>query len=112
MTKMYRLYQGQQFLGSRGLANAVRVSAEETLTSDSSAVVEFDFSGVRGVSHGYLDELLTPLSELLGEHLSGHVTFTNCSAAVVEAVDLVCEMHHLHRPTVTVAGERLAGSGR
>jgi hypothetical protein len=106
----YELFKGIAFLGSRGHANTLRLNAEEALSTHAEAIVEFDFSNVRGVSHGFLDELLTPLDELLAEQLPARVKFTNCSDRVADTLDLVCSMHHLHRPELVTANDAVLGN--
>jgi hypothetical protein len=74
------------------------MEAESVLRSAYQRVVLFDFSGVTGVSHGFADELLTPLNELESEDLARRVVFWNCGARVREALELVAELHHLKLP--------------
>lgn len=98
MTKTFDMYRGLPFLGSRGTANIARCMAEDFLRADSQAKVVFDFSGVKGVSHGYADESITPLNELLGPVIKQRVVFENCDDKVEETFRLVCGLHSLQAP--------------
>ena len=94
-----RMHRGCNFLGSRGTANTIRCEAEDALRARPDTVVVFDFFGVHGISHSFTDELVAPLSDLLGSTFSRRAVFENCTPEVQEAVELVCEMHGLYRPS-------------
>ena len=98
MVQKLRLYRGHRFLGGRGVAHEVRLAAEDLLRCDSSTVVWLDFAGVEGISHSFADELLSPLNDLLREAVKDRVCLTNCSAEVLEELELVALMHGLFMP--------------
>ena len=98
MTTTFKLYRGQSFLGSRGTANGVRTAAEDALRLNPVATVILDFDGVEGVSHSFTDELLAPLSELLGPDMKSRVLAINCDPQVWESMTAVCKMHGLTMP--------------
>lgn len=93
------LFRGQRFLGGRGWANHLRLAVENALADDEREVVVLDFDGVEGVSHGFADELLTPLNELLGSDLGNRVRMTNVTPGVVEELQAVAHLHHLRIPS-------------
>ena len=98
MNRTFTLFRGHPFLGGRGSANAVRTAAEDALRADPSGLVILDFAGVKGVSHSFTDELLAPLSELLGSQMCRRVVVRHCAPAVWDAMQAVCEMHSLTLP--------------
>lgn len=101
MERRMELFRGHRFLGSRGGAHQVRVAAEELLRREGSAVIVLDFAGVDGVSHGFADELLSPLSELLHDKMRRRVKVVNCSDKVWKELKLVAGMHRLFLPAAT-----------
>ena len=94
------LFHGHGFLGGRGVAFRVRTDAEQILRSDDHAVVALDCAEVTGVSHSFADELLSPLSDLLGPDVASRVILENCSDSVYADFASVAEMHRLHMPAI------------
>jgi hypothetical protein len=94
------LYDGHSFLGGRGVAFRVRTKAEALLRDDLSCIVVLDCAGVAGVSHSFADELLSPLSDLLGDQVARRVRVSNCTSSLYADLVSVAEMHRLHMPAV------------
>lgn len=100
MNRWVRLDHPHSFLGGRGLGRDLRDRIEFVLRSDVQASVALDLAGVQGVSHSFADELLSPLSEWLGDNFADRVILANCSPAVVAEFELVAAMHDLFMPAV------------
>jgi len=99
MMRVLQLFAGNEFLGGRQVAFAVRTKALEWLEADRSSVIDLDFSGVRGVSHSFSDELLSPLSDALGTGVATRVTISHCAEAVRQSLESVAMLHGLHVPS-------------
>lgn len=89
-------FKGVPFLGGRSGAQRLRREIEAALAA--AEVVSVDFQQVEGVSHGFVDELLAPLSEEFGARLSARVAFVNCASDVVETIQVIAAMHRLSLP--------------
>ncbi len=100
MDKRFVLFRGHRFLGGRAVAYEVRREAEKLLEKQPNLVIVLDFEGVEGVSHSFADELLSPLSDLLGERVAERVRIENVDPDVLEDLRLVAMMHGLHMPSV------------
>jgi hypothetical protein len=98
MVKRLTLFRGHRFLGGRGVAHEVRLAAVDALRRDRREVVILDFAGVEGVSHSFVDELLSPLTDLLHEAVSQRVRLENVSDEVLEELEIVASMHGLYLP--------------
>ncbi|WP_354857350.1 STAS-like domain-containing protein [Acetobacter fabarum] len=101
MPTVLKLFSGNEFLGGRHVAFVVRTKACELLTANPSSKIELDFEGVRGVSHSFSDELLSPLSELLGQEVTNHVCITHCDPHVADDLISVAELHSLFMPAIS-----------
>lgn len=104
MRHVFQMFQGHRFLGGRALANRVRNEACALITANPTAEVVLDFDRVEGVSHSFTDELLSPLDELLHEHVAERVFLVNCAPEVLEQLELVAMMHDLAMPGVGESG--------
>lgn len=93
-----KLFQGTPFLGGRQVAFKVRSQAIQFLTTHPQQTLVLDFTDVRGVSHSFSDELLSPLSDLLGCTTSSRVIVTHCDEMVRDGLQGVAELHDLHLP--------------
>ena len=98
MDRRIPLFEGHSFLGGRVVAWRVRTKAAEYLTTNSVDVVVLDFAHVGGVSHSFADELLSPLTDLLGKKVSDRVRLMNCRPSVYSDLSSVAEMHGLEMP--------------
>lgn len=98
--RRFVMFRGHAFLGGRAVAHAVRKEALRFLAEHPDGAVVLDFSGVRGVSHSFADELLSPFSEELGQAVPNRVRIENASPGVVEMLRLVADMHDLVMPQV------------
>ncbi len=58
---------------------------------DSGDTVILDFAGVNGVEPAFVDALLDPLHDRLGDTLPDHVLLENCSASVLTDLRNVAE---------------------
>jgi hypothetical protein len=103
-TRRFRLADRRRFLGGRAVAHRVRLEAEDFLRDVPDGVVVLDFSNVEGISHSFADELLSPLSELLGERVRERVFVEGADEEVAEILAIVARMHRLWMPTVRPAG--------
>lgn len=99
MTKVLKLFSGNEFLGGRHVAFVIRTEACEYLVQNPSSKVVLDFQDVRGVSHSFSDELLSPLSDLLGDRVCRHVEIVNCDEMVQKSLRSVARLHNLHQPS-------------
>jgi hypothetical protein len=100
MQHVLAIYAGRAFLGGRGTAFTVRTRASDLLTSSPDAVVVLDFAGVKGVSHSFADELLSPLADLLSSDVPKRVKIANCTQTVEGGLRSVADMHELRMPQV------------
>lgn len=100
MTTTIKLYRGHAFLGGRGTAHEIRADVERRLAKGKHAIITLDFAGVEGVSHSFADELLSPLSERLGQQVSRRVRLVNVADDVAEDLEVVADMHGLYVPEV------------
>jgi hypothetical protein len=82
-----------RFSGGCGVAHEVLL-----LSHDPSTVLLLDFAGVEDVSHGFADELLSPLNDLLHEAVGDRVWPVNCADEVPEEFEPVALMHGLVMP--------------
>jgi len=98
MTHVLKFKAENAFLGGRQVALDLRSRAIAVLANQAESVA-IDFSGVRGVSHSFADELLSPLSEMLGQSLSRRVTITCCDPEVEEDLRSVAGLHGLYLPS-------------
>lgn len=98
MDRQIPLYEGCSFLGGRGVAYRVRTRAAQVLATNSHDVVVLDFAHVVGVSHSFADELLSPLTDLLGSEVPMRVRLMNCLPSVRGDLESVAEMHGLEMP--------------
>ncbi len=98
MNAVFSMFKGYQFLGGRGTANTVRVAAQTELATNREMTVLFDFADITGVSHSFTDELIAPLSEVLGEEMPHRVIVCNAVPLVRDTIEAVCDMHRLNRP--------------
>ena len=105
MQKSVQMLGKHSFLGGRGTANSARNEVLKLFRGSAKTVVQLDFSGVEDVSHSYADELLSPLSDYLGERMQDRLVFMNCAKEVRETFRLVGKMHGLNLP-------RFSGSPR
>lgn len=99
MSTTLKLFSGNEFLGGRHVAFVIRTEACKLLTDNPKSMVFLDFDGVRGVSHSFSDELLSPLSDLLGPDVSRHVFIVNCDDTVKKDLQSVARLHDLNQPT-------------
>lgn len=106
--QVVKMFRDGRFLGGRGLANEVRNQLADTLERDPRSVVTLDFSCIEGVSHSFADELLTPLSELLGEAFAERVLLVNCAPDVLKGLKVVAEMHELTMPGLVPSDRKAA----
>ncbi|MBI0432213.1 STAS-like domain-containing protein [Roseomonas sp. KE0001] len=100
MERVLALYAGRAFLGGRGVAFKVRTEAAASLNRSPYSTVVLDFAGVRGVSHSFADELLSPLADVLGAQVPERITITNCDGQVEGELRSVAAMHGLPFPSV------------
>lgn len=99
MIKVFQLFAGNEFLGGRQVAFAVRTEALRWLEADLHSMIDLNFSGVRGVSHSFSDELLSPLSDALGKDVGRRVMISHCEEAVRQNLESVAMLHGLHVPS-------------
>lgn len=92
-----KLFRGNPFLGGRQVAFEVRTKAIKLL-KDETASVCLDFESVRGVSHSFSDELLSPLADELGDILKKRVVIMNCDKKVQDDLMGVAKLHSLTLP--------------
>lgn len=99
ITIMYtlKLFRGNSFLGGRQVAFEVRTKAIEVL-KDGMTKVYLDFESVRGVSHSFSDELLSSLTDELGDMFKKRVFIMNCDKKVQDALVGVAKLHGLMLP--------------
>ncbi len=109
MEQVLAVFRGADILKHAGDAGALRREIEEVLREGEDTVVVLDFAGVNGLSHGFVDELLAPLFDLLGEAMPDRVLLDNCSAAVLNDLKCVADMA---RPVAMAEHRREAGRGR
>ncbi|MCG4261381.1 STAS-like domain-containing protein [Acetobacter senegalensis] len=98
MTHVLKLFSGNEFLGGRHVAFVIRTQACKFLEEHPQSKVVLDFQGVRGVSHSFSDELLSPLSDMLGAQAPDHVEIVNCDEMVEKDLKSVARLHNLHTP--------------
>lgn len=99
MTNVLKLFSGNEFLGGRHVAFVIRTDACRMLEEAPESKVILDFQGVRGVSHSFSDELLSPLSDALGAYASDRVRIVNCDKTVEEGLKSVARLHNLNAPS-------------
>ena len=87
------------FLGSRNTARRLSLAILAAPAGRAVRRVLVNFSGVSGISHGFADELLSPLSEQFGKDLAKRVSFVNCANSVERAFGVVADMHGLKLPS-------------
>jgi hypothetical protein len=104
MQRTLLLYSGHSFLGGRSVAFKVRTEAEVVLRTTSDTVV-LDFDKVEGVSHSFADELLSSLTDLLGDRLCERVVLTNCQDSVYRDLESVAHMHCLSMPARNLSAD-------
>ena len=106
MQHILSVFAGNDVLADQLEAATLRRRVEEAL-DDGDAVV-LDFASVNRIAPGFVDELIAPLFDLLGEALPERVLLENCSASVLNDLKCVAEMQ---RP-VTIGPIRDAARGR
>ena len=109
MEQILSVFMGDDILANPSDAIILRRRVERYLVEGKDAVVVLDFAGVNGVLPGFVDELLSPLFDLLGETLSDRVLLDNCSASVLNDLKCVAETG---RPVVPTAPAPSLRSGR
>lgn len=100
MERVLTAYHGTAFLGGRAVGFKLRSEAERILSADRRAHLVLDFARVEGVSHSFADELLSPLSDMLGKATPSRVAVRNCSSDVAADLRSVADMHGLFMPFV------------
>jgi hypothetical protein len=96
------------FLGSRNTGRRLWLTISAALKDQAVRRALIDFSGISGISHGFADELLSPLSERLGKSLANRVSFVNCANAVERTFGVVADMHGLQLPKFDRRSEGLS----
>lgn len=97
--KTLTVFQGNAFLGGRQVAFELRSQAIQFLSENPNQDVVLDFSNVRGVSHSFSDELLSPLSDFLGHNTLNRVKIRHCVKVVREDLEGVADLHDLYMPS-------------
>ena len=103
MQQILSVFAGDDILVRSAEAGLLRRRVQDCLDERDDAVVVLDFAGINGVSHDYVDELLSPLFDVLGDTLPDRVLLDNCSASVLN--DLKC-VADLNRPVTLTAPEQ------
>ena len=106
--KRIRVFRRYAFLAGRSVAYDVRREILRFLAENPEGTVVLDFSDVRGVSHGFADELLSPLSEELGDATPLRVRIENASPKVLEMIRFVADMYGLTMPQIASGSPRNA----
>ncbi len=90
MEQVLTAFAGNDILTEASAAERLRAAIEERL-AHSAEIVVLDFTGINGVSSDFVDALLGPLFELLGDTLPERVLLDNCSASVLNDFKCVAE---------------------
>ncbi len=108
MEQVLTAFAGNDIL-TEASAQRLRGAVEERL-ADPADVVVLDFAGINGVSSDFVDALLGPLFELLGDTLPERVLLDNCSASVLN--DFKCAAETGRSAKFTTGARGLGRRGR
>lgn len=96
--KVFRIFQGNEYLGSRITAFKIRSEIEKKHRKNNKLIFILDFENILGVSHGFTDELLSPLNDLWKKDVDKFVMITNCLSSLKEDLESVANLHGLYIP--------------
>lgn len=96
--KVFRIFQGNEYLGGRITAFKIRSEIEKEYRENHELFFVLDFEKVLGVSHSFADELLSPLHDLWEKDVDKFVIITNCSPSLKEDLESVANLHSLYIP--------------